>query len=57
MWYVKMLLMSFAGNPHIEKILQILNPEIVFAYGVTTNVCVDKAVTGLSDRGIKVYVF
>jgi nicotinamidase/pyrazinamidase len=47
----------FAGNPHTEKILQILNPEKVFAYGVTTNVCVDMAVTGLADRGIKVYVF
>jgi nicotinamidase/pyrazinamidase len=47
----------FAGNPHVDKIVQILNPERVFAYGVTTNVCVDKAVTGLADRGIKVYVF
>jgi nicotinamidase/pyrazinamidase len=46
----------FAGNPHIEKILQILSPDSVFVYGVTTNVCVDKAVTGLADRGIKVYV-
>lgn len=47
----------FAGNPHVDKIVQILNPEKVFTYGVTTNVCVDKAVTGLTDRGIKVYVF
>jgi nicotinamidase/pyrazinamidase len=47
----------FAGNPYTEKILNILNPDRVFTYGVTTNVCVDKAVTGLADRGIKVYVF
>jgi len=47
----------FKGNPHTEKILQLLHPDQVFVYGVTTNVCVDKAVIGLSDRGIKVYVF
>jgi nicotinamidase/pyrazinamidase len=46
----------FAGNPHTEKVLQILLPDKVFVYGVTTNVCVDKAVMGLSARGIKVYV-
>lgn len=47
----------FAGNPHTDNLIQILNPEKVFAYGVTTNVCVDRAVIGLADRGIKVYVF
>lgn len=47
----------FAGNPYVEKIVQILQPDQVFVYGVTTNVCVDKAVIGLSERGIKVYVF
>lgn len=47
----------FAGNPNAEKIVQILHPDQVFVYGVTTNVCVDKAVMGLSERGIKVYVF
>ncbi len=47
----------FAGNPYTDKIVQILHPDQVFVYGVTTNVCVDKAVIGLSDRGIKVYVF
>jgi nicotinamidase/pyrazinamidase len=47
----------FAGNPHAEKIVQILNPDQVFVYGVSTNVCVDKAAMGLSERGIKVYVF
>lgn len=47
----------FAGNPNAEKVVQILHPDQVFVYGVTTNVCVDKAVIGLSERGIKVYVF
>ena len=47
----------FSGNPHAEKIVEILHPDQVFVYGVSTNVCVDKAVTGLAERGIKVYVF
>jgi len=47
----------FEGNPSAEKVVQILNPKKVFVYGVSTNVCVDKAVVGLSERGIKVYVF
>ncbi|MCX6237507.1 MAG: cysteine hydrolase [Bacteroidia bacterium] len=47
----------FAGNPNAETIVQILHPDQVFVYGVTTNVCVDRAVMGLSERGIKVYVF
>jgi len=47
----------FTGNPYTEKILNILNPERVFTYGVATNVCVDKEVTSLVERGIKVYVF
>jgi len=47
----------FAGNPYTEKVVQILQPDQVFVYGVTTNVCVDKAVLGLSERGIKVFVF
>ena len=47
----------FTGNPYTEKIVQILQPDQVFVYGVSTNVCVDKAVIGLSERGIKVFVF
>lgn len=47
----------FAGNRHAEKIVEILSPDQVFVYGVTTNVCVDKAAMGLSKRGIRVYVF
>lgn len=47
----------FAGNPYTDQILQLIAPEKVFVYGVTTNVCVDQAVMGLSNRNIKVYVF
>jgi nicotinamidase/pyrazinamidase len=47
----------FEGNPNAEKVVKILQPDQVFVYGVTTNVCVDKAVIGLSERGIKVFVF
>ena len=46
----------FIGNQYTEKIVQILHPDQVFVYGVTTNICVDKAVIGLADRGIQVYV-
>lgn len=46
----------FKGNPYTEKVLEIINPELVFVYGVTTNVCVDKAVRGLVERGKKVFV-
>ena len=47
----------FAGNPHTEKVLDIIQPDRVFVYGVTTNVCVDQAVTGLAERGKEVFVF
>jgi len=47
----------FAGNPYTEQILQLIGPEKAFVYGVTTNVCVDQAVMGLSHKGIKVFVF
>jgi nicotinamidase/pyrazinamidase len=47
----------FAGNPHTDKIIQMINPGRVFVYGVTTNVCVDQVVTGLAERGLKVYIF
>jgi len=46
----------FLSNPHIDKVIQILHPDQVFVYGVTTNICVDKAVVGLVDRGTDVYV-
>ena len=46
----------FKGNPYTEKILNILSPSLVIVYGVTTNVCVNDAVTGLSTRVGKVFV-
>ncbi|MFH1585891.1 MAG: isochorismatase family cysteine hydrolase [archaeon] len=45
----------FAGNSHTDRILDILNPDRVFVYGVATNVCVDQAVMGLYARGQDVY--
>lgn len=47
----------FEGNPYTEQILNLLRPEKVFVYGVSTNVCVDKAVCGLVRLGFKVFVF
>jgi nicotinamidase/pyrazinamidase len=46
----------FAGNPYTDNILQNLNAETVVVYGVTTNVCVNDAVVGLSKRGKNVLV-
>jgi nicotinamidase/pyrazinamidase len=46
----------FKGNPHTDTLLNELNPDMVFVYGVATNVCVDYAVHGLLDRKKKVYV-
>ncbi|HEY5511724.1 MAG TPA: isochorismatase family cysteine hydrolase [Prolixibacteraceae bacterium] len=47
----------FEGNPYTTRILNLIKPEKVFVYGVTTNVCVDKAVCGLAELGYKVFVF
>jgi len=46
----------FKGNQLTDTILKHLDPEIVVVYGVTTNVCVDAAVKGLSKRVKKIYV-
>ncbi len=46
----------FSGNPYTNEIVKMINPEIVFVYGVTTNVCVNYAVLGLVKRVGKVYV-
>ena len=46
----------FSGNPYTERILEIIKPERIFVYGVTTNICVDNAVVGLCSRGYKVCV-
>jgi nicotinamidase/pyrazinamidase len=47
----------FEGNPYTTKILNLISPKKVFVYGVTTNVCVDKAVCGLAKMGYSVFVF
>lgn len=46
----------FKGNPNTGLILIKFNPQKVFVYGVTTNVCVNYAVVGLAKRGKEVYV-
>lgn len=46
----------FKGSPHASSVLQILSPNTVFVYGVTTNVCVNDAVLGLVKQVKDVYV-
>ncbi|WP_167605585.1 cysteine hydrolase family protein [Maribellus sediminis] len=46
----------FAGNPYTDKIVELIAPETVVVYGVTTNVCVNDAVIGLARRVDKVFV-
>ncbi len=46
----------FAGNPYTEKIVELLKPETVVVFGVTTNVCVNDAVLGLAKRMKRVLV-
>lgn len=46
----------FKGNPFTELILNVLSPETVVVYGVTTNVCVNDAVIGLATRVKRVIV-
>jgi nicotinamidase/pyrazinamidase len=46
----------FKGNPYTDKVLEIINPEIVIVYGVATNIAINKAVIGLVERGKKVFI-
>lgn len=46
----------FEGNKNTEKLISLIKPDIIFIYGVTTNVCVDKAVEGLAQRGYNICV-
>ncbi len=46
----------FAGNPYTSSIIENLAPETVIVYGVTTNVCVNDAVLGLSKRVKNIFV-
>jgi len=45
----------FAGSPHSETVLQIIQPSKVVVYGVAANVCVHYAICGLLQRGKTVY--
>jgi nicotinamidase/pyrazinamidase len=40
----------FTGSPHTDEIVKLLAPKTVVVYGVTTNVCVNDAVVGLTKR-------
>jgi len=46
----------FKGNPLTKYLVKMLKPKNVVIYGVTTNVCVDAAVMGLSRKVKNVYV-
>ncbi len=46
----------FTGNPHTDKFLDFINPDIAVVYGVATNVCVNCAVLGLRKKGVEVIV-
>lgn len=46
----------FEGNPHTDKFLEFINPDVVVIYGVATNVCVNQAVLGLDNRGYNLLV-
>ena len=46
----------FKGNRLTDSIVKYLVPKIVVVYGVTTNVCVNDAVVGLSGRVADVFV-
>ncbi len=46
----------FKGNIWASSILEILNPDIVIIYGVTSNICVHFAVLGILKRDFEVIV-
>jgi len=46
----------FAGTPHAEEVVRLIQPRRAIVYGVATNVCVDCAVRGLLERKVQVYV-
>jgi nicotinamidase/pyrazinamidase len=46
----------FQGNKVTDTLLNLLKPEVVVVYGVTTNICVDHAIRGLKKQVKKVVV-
>jgi len=46
----------FKGNQNTQSLVDMLAPQKVFVYGVTTNVCVDCAVCGLAKQNLQVFV-
>jgi nicotinamidase/pyrazinamidase len=48
----------FAGNRNAAAVIDTLlrGKEDVVVYGVVTEVCVDQAITGLKDRGVRLHV-
>jgi len=47
---------DISTNSYAEQVLEIINPDVVFVYGVAANVCVDFAVKFLLKLGYKVHV-
>lgn len=37
----------FKGNPHAKDVFEFLTPKRIVVYGLTSNICVDKAIQGL----------
>jgi len=46
----------FEGNPHTEKLLDLINPDLIIVYGVAGDYCVHYAIEGLVKRKYKVIV-
>lgn len=44
----------FEGNTLAERVVEVLDPDMVYVYGVAKNVCVDYAVMGLLNKKRKV---
>jgi len=41
-------------NPHTERLLERLDPDVIVVFGVATDVCDDAAIRGFLARGLKV---